>query len=69
MKTERFLVECKQTDKASRSIKLSEIKKIKREALQSGRDWLLSLEIQGTRLVVMSEDTFLEMADEPEDDA
>lgn len=44
---DRFLIECKQTEKASMSIKGSWLAKITREAAAVGREPMLEFEIQG----------------------
>lgn len=42
-----FLAECKQTDKASISVKWSWLKKISNEALAIGKEPILTIEIKG----------------------
>lgn len=47
VKTERFLIECKQTEKKSLSVKGEWLSKITREAMAAGKTPALSIEIKG----------------------
>lgn len=47
VKTENFLIECKQTEKKSLSVKGDWLSKITREAMASGKTPALSIEIKG----------------------
>lgn len=61
VKTERFLVECKFTDKTQYVLKLDTLNKIAKEALQAGREPLLSLDIYGKQFFVVPREVFLEL--------
>ena len=56
-----LLIEAKQTDKASYSIKKQIWDKIRREALLDGRIPVLAIQIQDRNLVVLDEEDFLEL--------
>lgn len=58
-----LLIEGKQTDKASYSIKKTIWDKIRREALLDGRMPALAIQIQDTRLVVMDEEDFFALTE------
>jgi hypothetical protein len=59
-----LLVEGKQTDKMSFSIKKAIWDKIRREALLDGRMPVLAIQIQDTRLVVIDEEDFFALTGE-----
>lgn len=59
-----LLVEGKQTDKQSYSIKKEIWDKIRREALLDGRMPVLAVQIQDTRLVVIDEEDFFALAED-----
>lgn len=61
VKTDTFLIEDKQTDKRSYSIKYDLWDKIYEEALFSYRIPLLSLQIQDLELIVLSKEDFLNL--------
>jgi hypothetical protein len=61
VRTEDLLIEAKQTDKASYSIKKQIWDKIRREALLDGRTPVLAIQIQDRNLVVLDEEDFLEL--------
>lgn len=58
IKTENFLIECKQTEKKSYSISLTTWDKIYSQALFSYRTPILSLKIQDVDLVVLDKEDF-----------
>lgn len=56
---DQFILENKFTEKASRSIKIAELKKVKKEARTHVRDWLFRLDFNFVeKVIVMSEQTF-----------
>lgn len=63
IKTDQFLIEAKQTDKASYSIKYETWNKIYEEALFSFRIPMLSLLLQDKELVVLEKEDFLKLID------
>lgn len=58
IKSDVFLIDCKQTDKNSYSVSRDTWNKIYEEALFSYRIPMLSLDISGTELVVLSKEDF-----------
>lgn len=66
---QRLLIECKQTEKASYSLKLAVLKKIQKEARMDGKDPLLVVEFQpagnvkvaGESFVVVDYDWFMDL--------
>ena len=56
-------VECKMTIHESYSLKLSEWKKIKYEAIGMNKRPLMAIDIQGNRFAVISWDDFLDLID------
>lgn len=64
IKTDDFLIEAKQTDKKSYSIKYETWDKIYEEALFSQRIPLLSLLLQDVELVIVQKDDFLKLIHE-----
>ena len=52
------MVECKCTTKRSFSLRLSDLEKIERQAMQAGKEPLMEIEISGKRFYVMHEYTF-----------
>lgn len=63
VRSERFLVEHKFTEKKSFSLKQETLKKIEREAVMVGRIPLLGVSLGGTDYVVMLEQDFVDLAD------
>jgi hypothetical protein len=63
VRSARFLIEGKQTDKASISVTKKIWGKIRREALLDGRLPVLALQIQETRLVVIDEEDFFALTE------
>lgn len=61
-----LLVEGKQTDKQSYSIKKAVWDKIRREALLDGRMPVLAIQIQDRNLVVIDEEDFFAIVSEPD---
>lgn len=61
VKTDKFLIEAKQTDKKSYSITLKTWDKLYEEALFSFRIPILSLLIKDKELVVLSKEDFLKL--------
>ena len=61
IRNDTFLVDCKSTTKKSYSVSKSTWDKIYEEALFSQRLPLLSLDIDGLELVVISKEDFLEL--------
>lgn len=59
--TEKFLIECKSTEKASIRLQKAWWLKVRREALSVGKSPVVALEIDGERLMVISEDDFCEI--------
>lgn len=49
VRSQQYLFECKTTERASASLKLSELKDLERNALSSGRDPVWVNDIQGKR--------------------
>jgi membrane-bound lytic murein transglycosylase len=64
VRTHKFLIEAKTTENKSYSLKLSELREIRRQALMDDRIPLFLVEIQGHNYVVMEDDDFQEMMDD-----
>jgi hypothetical protein len=64
VRSAKFLIEGKQTDKASISVTKKIWGKIRREALLDGRLPVLALQIQDTRLVVIDEEDFFALTED-----
>jgi hypothetical protein len=62
VRTNRFLIEAKTTENKSYSLKLSEMREIRKQALVDDRIPLFMIEIQGHNFVVMDENDFIEMS-------
>jgi len=67
VKTEDFLIDSKQTDKASYSVSKKTWDKLYEESLFSYRYPMLSLIIQDLELVVLAKDDFLKLLHKKED--
>ena len=65
VKTDDFLLEVKQTDKASYSLNVNIWKKISKEALFSYRLPMMSIKIQDTELVVLDKEDFEKLIQAP----
>ena len=61
VRTDTFLVEAKTTERASYSLKLSELREVRKQAILDDRVPLFMIEIQGHNYVVMEDDDFQEM--------
>jgi len=59
----RYGIEVKSTDAKSFSIKLETWKKVKRESNRIGLEPILAIDIQGERLIVLSNNQFLTLLD------
>jgi len=64
VKTDKFLIDSKQTDKKSYSVSLATWDKLYEEALFSKRLPILSLQIQNIELVVLDKEDFLKILKE-----
>lgn len=64
VRTNDFLIEAKTTERKSYSLKLSELREIRKQALLDDRIPLFMIELQGHNYVVMEEDDFEEMTSE-----
>lgn len=58
---ERFLIECKTTDKESFSVSRRVIEKIRKEALSVNKDWLLMIEVDGLEFSVLDYDVLVSL--------
>ena len=64
VESDKFLIECKQTDKKGYRLTLDKWNKASHEALMSGKTPIMSLQIQDQELVVISKFDFLELLTE-----
>lgn len=56
--TDKYLVECKYTDKKQFTLKLDVLEKIEMEALLKNKIPLLAVEIKGKNYIIMKEEDF-----------
>jgi hypothetical protein len=61
VKSQRFATECKYTDKQQYTLKLSDIDKLRREALFEGKSWALQVTISGRAVVVLDLEMLIEL--------
>lgn len=59
-----FLIEAKTTNAKSYSLKLSELRELRKQAIMDDRTPLFIVDIQGHRYVVLDENDWQEMTDE-----
>jgi Holliday junction resolvase len=64
VKSQRYAIECKYTDKQQYTLKLAEIDKLRREALFEGKQWALHLRLAGRELVIMDAQMLIELEEQ-----
>lgn len=66
VRTARYLIECKMTEKDAYRLERKVLDKIEREALMEGSDFALFLSLGGRNYVVVDEDCFLTYNEPPD---
>ena len=64
VRSEDMLIEAKTTTKASWSLKLSDLRELRKQAIMDDRMPVFVVDIQGHRYVVLDENDWLEIIDE-----